>query len=174
MSHLSFLVTSVVVSLTLSATPSLCQTALPMSKQLMETTVKNQIKSDNIRHSTGIDETQSSFSLTNAAATQDTASSYFFVGRYSDAACTTLVDGDVDPLSVCQSIYKVIYTYSSVDNSVSYKTYPDSKCTGAGTGSIKVATIGDTCTLITTWGLYRKYSVIPSISALNVAGFVKR
>jgi hypothetical protein len=165
------IITFVLTSLTVSATPSLRQNAVLMSEQLREATIKNQMNFNEVQQFSRMDETVSNASVSNAAATQDIASSYYVLGVYADDKCSTLTLGWITPLDVCLSLHKSIYSYSSVDNAISIKQYDDSKCDVAST-STPYITVSETCYGSGSGTEYYKYSVIPSISALNTAGFL--
>ena len=172
MSPLFNLIAFVIMSLTVSATPSLRQDSLLMSEKLREATIKNQTMFDEAQQSIRTDETLSNFSVSNAAATQDIASSYLVFSLYADASCSTLTSGLLTPLDMCLSVYSGIFTYSSVDKSVTVISYGDSKCTGAPTVSYQYATVSDTCTKVGSDGQFYKYSLTSSFRALNTDAFV--
>jgi hypothetical protein len=170
MSSLTNLITFATISLTVSATPSLRQNALLMSEKIREATMKNQMNFDRVQLFSRMDETVSSASVSNAAASQDIASSYFVLGEYADAACSTLTSAIIQPLDVCLSIMKTIYSYSNVDKRITIKTYDTSKCDGASTtnGFIDVT---EMC-FAGSDDKYNKFSVIPTVSALKTAGIL--
>jgi hypothetical protein len=172
MSPLPSLITFVLMSLTVSATPSPLENALLMSEQIMEATAKNQIKFGKVEQSVRMDEIVSNFSVSNAIATQEIASSYYIIGVYSDASCSTTTTADIIPLGVCLSVANSIYSYSIADKKVTINNYGNSKCTGTTTSSPSVIDIADTCDGLGTTGQYLKRSIIPSISSLNTAGFL--
>jgi trehalose/maltose hydrolase-like predicted phosphorylase len=157
-----------------SATPSLRQDPLLMFEQLREAAVKNHTRFDEAQQSIRTDEKLSKLSVSNAAVTQDVASSYVVLGSYGDASCSTLTFGIIFPLDMCLSSYNSIYTYSSVDKTVSVKIYDDSKCTGASTGSYTYAIVSGRCAEKVDVAVeYYKYSIISSVSALNTDGFLR-
>jgi hypothetical protein len=168
---LSFvLISFCLLSLTVSATPSLHHNASLMS----EPTVKNQMKFkfDKAQESNRMDEILSKFSVTNAATTQDIASGYLVGGIYVDATCSTLTYANVNPLGVCLSVNRQIYTYSSVDKKYTVTTYEGLKCKGAVITSGS-AFLSEMCSPHGGDGMYIKYSFISSISALNTDGFLE-
>jgi hypothetical protein len=169
MSSLFNLITFVLMSLTVSATSSLRQNALLMFEQLREATVKNQMKFDKLQQSIRMDETLSNFSVTNAAASQAIASSYYLLGIYADAACSILKNAIVYPVDTCLSLTKSRYIYSSADKTMTMKTYDDSKCVTEK--SSYTYPIVESCIKYGTDGSYLKYSVTPTISDLNTEGF---
>jgi hypothetical protein len=166
------MITFFLMSLTVSATPSLRQNALLMSEQITEAAIKNQMKFNEVQQFSRMDETVSNASVSNAAATQDIASSYYVVGIYTDDKCSTMTSSFVYPLNVCLSAIKSIYSYSSVDKITTFKLYDNSKCEGEPTSSSVIfsASFIDSCRGYST--KYAKYSVVSSISALNTAGFL--
>ena len=134
MSPLFNLIAFVLMSLNLLATPSLRQNDLMISGQGREAAAKNVINSDEGELSINMDETLTNSSVTNAVATQGIASSYFLDAIYVDAACSTVIIGGVLPLDLCMSIMSIgfIYTYSSLDKTISKKLYDNVECTGVG------------------------------------------
>jgi hypothetical protein len=172
MSPLPYLIAFVLMSLTVSSTPSLRENTMLMSEQLMEATVKNQIEIEKVQKSTRMDEIVSYFLVPNAAATQEIASSYYIIGIYLDAACSASTMADIFPLGVCLSIGNSIYSYSIADKKITINSYDNSKCTGATTSSPSVIDIDDTCVGLGTSGQYLKRSVIPSINSFDTAGFL--
>jgi hypothetical protein len=186
MSPLFNLIAFVLMSLTVSATPSLSQNDLLISEQRSEAADKNVIKSEKVKQSIGTDETLTNSSVTDAFATQEIASIYYLDALYADAACSSVIDGSVLPLDFCLASSEIVftkYTYSSVDKTIYGRLYSDNKCTGEGyvpeADNGYVATLNGSCTPYTSLfdpkkKLYSKDSVIPSISTLNTAIFLIR
>ena len=189
MSALFNLIAFVVMSLTVLATPSLRQNDMMISGQRRKAATKNEINFDKVEQSISMDEIQTNSSVANVVASQRIASGYFVDATYADAACSIVIAGDILPLGLCMSILSqgFIYTYSSVDKTISIKLYDNIECTGegyipnedSGMGGRIYSTVEGSCNPFTsltepTEKLYSKNSVIPSISALNTAIFLVR
>jgi hypothetical protein len=189
MSALFNLIAFVLMSLTVLATPSLRQNGLMISGQRRKAAAKNEINFDKVEQSINMVETQTNSSVASVVASQRIASGYFVDATYADAACSIVTTGSILPLGLCMSMSPLgfIYTYSSVDKTVSLLLYDNIECTGegylpydgSGTASRRYFTVEDTCDSFTSLTepiktLYSKNSVIPSISALNTAIFLVR
>jgi hypothetical protein len=169
MSLLTNVITFALISLTVSAKPSQRQKALLMSEQLREAAIKNRMKFDEVQNFRRMDKNVSNATVSNAVATQATATSYFASSLYSDAACSAFTSATLIPLDVCITATLTVYSYSSADKSLTVKYYDSNKCTGTPTSTTaKYADLSEEC--IGSGNTYFKYSFIPTINALNIAG----